>query len=504
MKYIAAFFSILFGLLTMLFLGMTVKVFLGIETYDVPIVIEDTIEYFDAKWQMIGWYSWIVIFPILFYLLFAFSFSQYHKLKKKIKDTLNVSEIQGPFVLYLRSFIDDKNARKSVSLFTDIKTEEEALVEVMSEIAPVYAIGDPKDKKMPLGASRIYVDDEHWKSTVYSLAKRAVTVVLRLGKTDSFWWEVEMALKEVSIDKLLFVIPESKTFDSVATLYKILLDHDIDIKAANISIEKKSRGSISSFLFFNKEGLPESKEIIIPRFTRILLSYDNILRNALSSFRSSFGLKVTKKLTIRYIRIIEIIVLIYLPVVSGMHLFGNLMNLKYQMPYEFVEKCIESPDFVKKYSNEINGTNLTWGVVEATKGMFGLEDDEYKLLFLIEARALHAMSHDEFNQIGRAPKNNLLMIKKYLADSYDNYVDILSEAAIIGVQYPEEIDDLLMMYKSNLETMPQWVVDLANSEDMPQDEYEYMKEYNRLMIEHIDDDDFVDILKTLASQAINN
>lgn len=91
-------------------------------------------------------------------------------------------------------------------------SEEEVLVSVLSDIAPVYAIGDPKDKKMPLGTSRIYIDDEHWKSTVIDMMNRAVVVVLRLGKTDSFWWKVETAVKNISLDKVMFVVPESKIY----------------------------------------------------------------------------------------------------------------------------------------------------------------------------------------------------------------------------------------------------------------------------------------------------
>ena len=51
--------------------------------------------------------------------------------------------------------------------------------------------------------------------------------------------------------------------------------------------------------------------------------------------------------------------------------------------------------------------------------------------------------------------------------------------------------------------MQQWVYDFANSEDMPEDEYEYMLKYNSTIVEHIDDDEIADVLKTLSSQAIN-
>lgn len=98
----------------------------------------------------------------------------------------------------------------------------------------------------------------------------------------------------------------------------------------------------------------------------------------------------------------------------------------------------------------------------------------------------------------------LLMIKKYVPDSYTNYVEILSEAAIHGVQYGEELDELIKQYKTNMDSLPRWVSDFANSEDLPNDEYEFMTLYNEIMIEHIDDEDIVDILKTLSSQAIEN
>ena len=171
------------------------------------------------------------------------------------------------------------------------------------------------------------------------------------------------------------------------------------------------------------------------------------------------------------------------------------------MPYEFVEKCVESSDFVNKYSDEINGTNLTWGIVEARKGAFGLDDEKYILLFLIEARAIQSMSYEEFSKIQASPKNMLLMIKKYLPESYDQYTSILSESAIISVQHPDEVMSLIQQYKQNIDALPQWVNDFANSEDMPEDEYEYMLKYNSVIVEHINDEDIADVLKTLSSQS---
>jgi len=132
------------------------------------------------------------------------------------------------------------------------------LIDSFSDIAPVYAIGNPADKKMPYGATRIYVDDAIWKNTVEKLSQNAEIVILRLGQTNNFWWEVNMALKKVPIEKIVFVIPWSKNFNNVLILYKILLEHNIDISALNVSVDKTRYGSISSVLFF-KGSTPISK-----------------------------------------------------------------------------------------------------------------------------------------------------------------------------------------------------------------------------------------------------
>lgn len=505
MKYISAFFAVIFGLIAFVYtIGYFEMIFGLISPTEIPVALEGTLEYFNIKTQLIGQDIGSILLIIVCIILSSFFYYLYRRLNKKKKDTFDKDSISAPFVLYLRSFVDDKTTKKRISIFNDVRTEEEVLVSVLSDIAPVYAIGDPKDKKMPLGASRIYVDDEHWKSTVIDMMNRAVVVVLRLGKTDSFWWEVETAVKNISLDKVMFVVPESKTFSNVATLYKILLNHNIDIKNIEINIEKKNQGSISSFLYFDNNGQAVTHEVKTPQFTRLILSYENILRNALLGFRVKFGLKTKNRHKVKWARALEILLIFYIIFTGASKTFSDLASLKYQMPYEFVERCVESQDFVNKYSKEINGSNLVWGIIEARKGLFGLDDDKYKSLYLIEAHAIQLMSYDEFSQLQVAPKNMLLMIKKYVPDSYTNYVEILSEAAILGVQYGEELDELIKQYKTNMDSLPQWVSDFANSEDLPNDEYEFMTLYNEIMIEHIDDEDIVDILKTLSSQAIEN
>ena len=504
MKYVFAFLAGIFGLIAFLFTIAYFEMILGLNTStEIPIAIEGTLEYFDTEAQLIGQDILTIVIIFVCFILFSYFFSLYRKFKKKKKDTFDKDNIKPPFVLYLRSFIDDKTTKKRTSFLNDVRSEEEVLVEVLSDIAPVYAIGDPKDKKMPLGASRIYVDNEHWKSTVIDMMNKAAVVVLRLGKTDSFWWEVETAVRNIPLEKVMFVVPESKTFSNVATLYKILLEHNIDIRNLDVNIEHKKQGSISSFLYFDKNGQAVTKEVKTLRLTRMVLSYENILRNTLSGFREKFGLTPSRKRSVRWIRIIEISLIFNMIIIGASKMFSDWTALKYQMPYEFVEKCVESPAFVDKYSDKINGTNLTWGIIEARKGLFGLDDEKYNLLFLIEAQTYQSMNYDEFGELHSAPKNMLLMIKKYYPESYDLYTEILSEAAIIAIQHPDEMEELIQQYRQNMENMPEWVYDYANSEELPDDGYEYMLHFINLIVKHIDDEDIADILKTLSTQAMS-
>lgn len=498
MKYIALILSIVAGIMTLLCACSVIFLFWGInEGMEIPIAIEGTMDYFDAESTLWGQNIGGPLFSLLFFILFSVCYSWYRRALKK-KRSSKKENIKPPFCLYLRSFVDDAKTGKNIG----VQTEEEALVEVLTDIAPVYAIGDPRDKKMPLGASRIYVDDDQWKSVVLDMAQKASVVVLRLGKTDSFWWEVEMAMKNVSLEKLLFIVPESKTFNNIATLYKILLEYNIDIKELNINISQKHRGSISSFVFFDKNGNARTEDVKIPRFSRFVLSYENILRNALYDFREKFGLKVNRKHTLRYAQLIQLVIILSLFVFCFSKAFTDYVDLKYQMPYELVEECIKDQAFVEKYSDEINGKNLCYSLIEARKGTFMLDDDMYVYLSLIENIVIQKMDIDEFNNLGENPKNMLLMVKKYCSEYYADYITLLSQAAYYSLNFPDDTIEIIHSYQNNIEYLPSWVYDFyAKSESM--NNYEIMCVYQQLFDEHINDDGFADILKTISSSNIS-
>lgn len=327
------------------FLSASLALCLGVtqDYYEVPTVTNE-LEEFDAVTELVGNDFGGPMLLVLFLFLFGWLFGLYRSVcrKKRTASIKGIGTVEKPFILYLRSFADEKSTKKKVKRLFDSRSEEEMLIDAFSDIAPVYAIGDPADKRMPYGATRIYVDDSIWKQTVENLAMSAEVVILRLGQTNNFWWEVNMALKKVPIEKIVFVIPWSKNSENVQTLHKILSDHGIDISSLNLRFDKKRYGSISSVLFF-KNNTPVNEEIVIPRFTGLFLSYDNLLRNALSSFREKYGFNDKKRLPVFKARIMTLVLILTITFVGTGKFMSHLAELK-----------IKRKDALREYIKETN------------------------------------------------------------------------------------------------------------------------------------------------------
>lgn len=133
-----------------------------------------------------------------------------------------------PPVIYLRSFKDDSGAGRPLGILRagNIKyiwhwilgfynaphefmgwSEEEILARVLQTVGPTVAIGRPGEKLPQLGAARVYVEDADWQQKVHEFLDKAALVVLRLGKTEGFWWEVEQSASRLDPRRLVFLVP---------------------------------------------------------------------------------------------------------------------------------------------------------------------------------------------------------------------------------------------------------------------------------------------------------
>jgi hypothetical protein len=111
-----------------------------------------------------------------------------------------------PPVLYLRSFQADEETARVTESFGS-RTEEELTVEVLQAFGPVVAIGRPGERLPETGAARMYVDDEDWQEVVAEYMDRSALVVLRLGTTMGFLWELERATRTLDPTRLLVLSP---------------------------------------------------------------------------------------------------------------------------------------------------------------------------------------------------------------------------------------------------------------------------------------------------------
>ena len=106
------------------------------------------------------------------------------------------------FILYLRSFKDDK---KKTSL-------EHKLMRAMYSFFCPFAVGRPKDiQSSSLSAIRLYVGDE-WKENVAEMMKKAPIILLRVSNTENFFWEFEQCVINKHIEKSIFWISDKMSY----------------------------------------------------------------------------------------------------------------------------------------------------------------------------------------------------------------------------------------------------------------------------------------------------
>jgi hypothetical protein len=115
-----------------------------------------------------------------------------------------------PPVLYLRSFKHDADASRSIMNYT----LEEDLAEVLKELGPVVTLGQPSEEVPLPGAARMYVGPDEWQEVVTDLMLKAGLVVLRIGDTEGFWWEVQRAVQLVKPERLLFIAYDDTSDES--------------------------------------------------------------------------------------------------------------------------------------------------------------------------------------------------------------------------------------------------------------------------------------------------
>jgi len=109
----------------------------------------------------------------------------------------------GRGVLFIRSFSDETG---EVGSAVSREKVEFAIRRGLLDYGPFVAIGNPKDRLTPIGATRMYVSDASWQSSLVALVDRVDTIVMIAGDTPGLEWELALIKTWRLWSKLIILI----------------------------------------------------------------------------------------------------------------------------------------------------------------------------------------------------------------------------------------------------------------------------------------------------------
>jgi len=121
----------------------------------------------------------------------------------------------GGYALLLRPFALDAvrlhNPFRLGGYFRLITTApirlEEIIAKGLYRYAPLYAVGDPKEKHPSLGGMRDYFQDDAWMEYVSNSIGSASIIVFIIDESKWTTWETKAILGESALDRVVFVVP---------------------------------------------------------------------------------------------------------------------------------------------------------------------------------------------------------------------------------------------------------------------------------------------------------
>lgn len=168
------------------------------------------IEIVEESWGESASVLWaIILFPLLFLIMptYVKLIARGRKMRA-IPAELVLQRNQAPVVL-LRSFNDDDMIDPSYPITNEVVPGryEDRLIKALAPLGPAIALGRPEEPHPQLGAARLYVKDNDWQHAISYLMKRAKLVLAVVGSSPGLWWEIEFAIQQIPMERLLFFFP---------------------------------------------------------------------------------------------------------------------------------------------------------------------------------------------------------------------------------------------------------------------------------------------------------
>lgn len=140
---------------------------------------------------------------------------------------------EAPPIVYLRSFEDDDvqlanviSARRPFLEFFTLRGRdafEESVAWELSCYGPVLAIARPGRSHVSLGAARVHLHDDEWRSVISEQIDHAKAIAVTIGRTPGLAWELTHIVQSGHLGKTVLVVPPVDA-DEIRNRWKFVAD----------------------------------------------------------------------------------------------------------------------------------------------------------------------------------------------------------------------------------------------------------------------------------------
>ena len=227
-----------------------------------------------------------------------------------------------PPILYLRSFTNE----------AQVFDEERGFADMFAPTGPLVAIGQPGERLPPLGAARLYLEDENWHERVLELLEQSRLVLIYGGETPGLGWELRQVRARLHPSRLTIMVPnDPAAWERFRALAYEKADLNLPPMPTGKLVRHASPGVVG-FLSFDNQWNPHFTPL--PKKTTRsvgsgLAASDTAAQSAvaLSEIYSNLGLQVEKpgrSVTLIYIKIVRIYLFIVLAIAIVVGIFGYI------------------------------------------------------------------------------------------------------------------------------------------------------------------------------------
>jgi hypothetical protein len=130
-------------------------------------------------------------------------------------------------------------------------TEEEELAHAFAEVGPLVAVGAPGEELPELGAARVHLAHDAWRTGVEELLARSRFVIVRAGATPGLVWEMVTAARTVAPERLLVLVGDPRAYAAFRDLANPTLPQPLPPFTTGSQI-----GASRGFIAFSRESAP--------------------------------------------------------------------------------------------------------------------------------------------------------------------------------------------------------------------------------------------------------